>query len=209
MIKVVHVGQWHKPDDIRIFQKECRSLAKAGYDVTYYTSDRNGDKVGVSEIDGVSVHIYPYRQKIQNGKGIIKLFQIIYNRVSRPILLYMDVAHSNPDIVHIHEYRISYLVTALKRKNIKVIYDAHEDNIFESYEVDIKRYGHLLTKIKTMIKARKEHQACRNADLVIAATPHIEELLEPYCKKIVTIKNYVIVDRAPSIPNRGGALRVM
>ena len=100
-MKVVHVGQWHKADDSRIFHKECCSLAKAGYDVTYYTSDRSGGKVGVSEVEGVKIHIYPYRQKVQNKKGIIKLLQILYNRISRPILLYTNIVKSKPDIVHI------------------------------------------------------------------------------------------------------------
>ena len=128
-MKVLHVGQLHKADDIRIFQKECRSLAKAGYDVTYCTSDYQGDKVGVKNIDGVRVQVYPYRKKKQEGHWVIRLFQILYNRTTRPLRLYKTIVDSMPDIVHIHEHRLAYLVFALrwKIKKVIIIYDAHED----------------------------------------------------------------------------------
>ena len=32
-MKIVHVGYAHRPNDIRIFQKECTSLAKYGHEV--------------------------------------------------------------------------------------------------------------------------------------------------------------------------------
>ena len=33
MIRVCHMTSAHPAEDVRIFQKECVSLAKAGYDV--------------------------------------------------------------------------------------------------------------------------------------------------------------------------------
>ena len=42
-MKVVHVGIVHRKDDTRILKKECASLARRGYNVTYVTSDCYGD----------------------------------------------------------------------------------------------------------------------------------------------------------------------
>ena len=35
VIRVVHLSVVHTPDDPRIYERECRTLAEAGYDVTY------------------------------------------------------------------------------------------------------------------------------------------------------------------------------
>ena len=35
MIRVVHLSVVHKPDDPRIYERECRTLAAAGYAVMY------------------------------------------------------------------------------------------------------------------------------------------------------------------------------
>ena len=205
-MKVVHVGQLHKKDDIRIFQKECRSLAGAGYDVVYCTSDYQGGTAGVSVIDDVCVQIYPYRRKKQDGALIIRLCKILFNRVTRPIGLYRDVIRNKPDIVHIHEHRLVYLVIVIKwrKRNIKVIYDAHEDSEHERYEHDMKKYGVFLANAFVKIHGFIEHLACRHADVVIAATPHIEGLLHPYAKKITTVKNYPILSQEAEVTRVGG-----
>ena len=35
MTRVVHLSVVHKPDDPRIYERECRTLAQAGYEVMY------------------------------------------------------------------------------------------------------------------------------------------------------------------------------
>ena len=46
MIKVCHITTVHSNRyDVRIFEKECTSLAKAGYDVTLLVNDELPDEV--------------------------------------------------------------------------------------------------------------------------------------------------------------------
>ena len=47
MIKICHVTSVHPREDVRIFHKECVSLAKAGYDVTLVQHGDNYEKDGV------------------------------------------------------------------------------------------------------------------------------------------------------------------
>ena len=53
MKKIVHFSSVHKRHDIRIFLKECVTLAEGGYDVTFVVADGLGDetKSGVQIID--------------------------------------------------------------------------------------------------------------------------------------------------------------
>src|SRR4249919_2675176 len=49
--RVVHLTSVHRPDDVRIFRKECRTLAAAGYEVVLVASGAGG-----STVDGVRFH---------------------------------------------------------------------------------------------------------------------------------------------------------
>ena len=47
MIKVCHVTSVHPVEDVRIFQKECVSLARAGYDIYLVQQGESYEKYGV------------------------------------------------------------------------------------------------------------------------------------------------------------------
>ena len=42
MTKVCHFSSAHAPNDTRIFHKQCASLAKAGYEVTFVVKAKEG-----------------------------------------------------------------------------------------------------------------------------------------------------------------------
>ena len=47
---IVHLGFYHNKEDIRIFCKECNTLVKAGYKVSYVTSEYGyKEETGFSE----------------------------------------------------------------------------------------------------------------------------------------------------------------
>lgn len=196
-MKVLHLAYLHRKNDIRIVQKECTSLVQSGYEVFYATAD-NGE---ISKEDAMcGIKFIPLQ-----GTNDSLLVNYFINKNLRQE--YIDIIERvQPQIVHIHEYGISYLVRFIKKryKNIKVIYDVHEDNANVSYEQDVKKYGNTMATLLVWLRMFKEHQACRYADVVITATPHIEELLSKYCKMIETIKNYPIVNSAYMNRKRGG-----
>ena len=51
MRKIVHLTSAHPRNDIRIFVKQCRTLAAHGYDVTLVVADGKGD----SQAEGVAI----------------------------------------------------------------------------------------------------------------------------------------------------------
>jgi glycosyltransferase involved in cell wall biosynthesis len=110
-VKVCHFTSAHPRNDIRIFIKECRSLAAAGYDVSLVVADGKGDELN----SGVRI--------LDAGKssGRISRMTITVWRV------YKRALAINADIYHFHDPELIFVAWLLKIKNKKVIYDVHED----------------------------------------------------------------------------------
>lgn len=55
MTKVCHLSSAHAPNDTRIFHKQCASLAKAGYQVSFVVKAKDAQSVGCTTQKGVQV----------------------------------------------------------------------------------------------------------------------------------------------------------
>ena len=110
--KVIHLTTTHDAMDSRVFQKECRSLAAAGYDVVLivpHEFDFNKD--------GVRIKAVP---KPVNGKVRIKI-------TTRNVYKAALEEREPGAIFHFHEFELIFYAFRLKREGYKVIYDIHED----------------------------------------------------------------------------------
>ena len=100
----------HDPEDVRIFHKECVSLANAGYDV--YLVER-GDSYEKS------------------GVHIVGVGQPCGGRLSRMFSFSKKVYHTalalDADVYHLHDPELLPYGLKLKKKGKKVIFDSHED----------------------------------------------------------------------------------
>lgn len=109
MIKVCHVTSVHPKEDVRIFHKECISLAGAGYDVYLV---QQGDSY---EKDGV--HLIGFGQMAKN-----RLERMFHSgRKAYKVALEVDA-----DIYHLHDPELLPYARKLKKKGKKVIFDSHE-----------------------------------------------------------------------------------
>ncbi len=106
-MSVCHVTSLHPPFDVRIFHKECRTLARAGYDVTLLAQADWSEKV----VDGVRVIGLP---RITKRYQRPRVWQRIVEEVRR----------LQPDIVHFHDPEL-LLVTPFLRP-ARLIYDCQE-----------------------------------------------------------------------------------
>ena len=110
MIKVCHLSSHHSPSSVRIFKKQCVSLAKVGYSVTYIVPG-NGESIK----DGVKL------EYIKQRKGIIARILI------KPYFVYKKAKSIKADIYHFHDPELMLFGFLLKFMGRKVIYDIHED----------------------------------------------------------------------------------
>ncbi|HUA00192.1 MAG TPA: glycosyltransferase family 4 protein [Candidatus Aquilonibacter sp.] len=108
--KVVHLTSVHPPFDVRIFHKECRSIARAGYDITLIAPHVR-DEI----IEGVRL------KAIASPSGRLDRMVRGAWRVCREAL------RQDADLFHFHDPELMPVGLLLRLKGKIVVYDAHED----------------------------------------------------------------------------------
>lgn len=98
-MKVLHLAYYHNKNDSRIVQKECNSLIQNGYQVYYATSDCDEEYENAEKL-----RLIPLKAAINSV-----LVNYFINKELRQE--YIDIIERiHTQIIHIHEYGISYLV---------------------------------------------------------------------------------------------------
>jgi glycosyltransferase involved in cell wall biosynthesis len=170
---VVHVTTVHPRDDIRIFRKECVSLARAGYRVTQVV----GDGLGPAVVDGVQiVDIGP-----RPAGRLARMRQ-------QPRAALAAVLRAGPALVHFHDPELLPLGVTLARRGLPVIYDAHED---VPRQILTKQWipAPLRRPLSWAFEAYENRQAAR-LSAVCAATPHIAQRFAAVAPLSVNVSNF-------------------
>lgn len=165
--------------DVRVFEKECTSLVKAGYEV-YLVSPNAKEEIK----NGVHIVGVPY---IKEG---------VFNRLFiLPKLLYKKALSINADIYHFNDPASLSYGSKLKRKGKKVIFDSFEDHptlFFEKKSLPyIIRY--LLSKIYSIY----EFYNCKNFDGLILCYHWTQERLNKACKNNQLVFNFPVLKENP------------
>ncbi|MBQ3146655.1 MAG: glycosyltransferase [Oscillospiraceae bacterium] len=187
MIKVCHVTSAHPKEDVRIFHKECVSLAKAGYDVTLV---QHGDSY---EKDGVH---------------IVGFGAVASNRIKRMLFTaknaYKAALAVDADLYHLHDPELLPFALKLKKKGKKVVFDSHE---FYAEQILYKRYiPRFLRPVVAKLFDRKQKRIfCKIDGLVFPCLVEGQNPFEGYCPRIAIINNVPLLQELydhydPSIP---------
>ncbi len=171
-VKVCHISTAHPPFDVRIFHKECVSLAKAGFDVSLVVTH---DKEEV--VDGVKIIPLP-KSKGRLHRMFIKTHFAFYRSLK-----------TKSKIFHFHDPELIGLGILLKILGKKVIYDSHEN---VSSQIESKKWlGNSLSRkiVKSGFRGI-EKLGIWFFDSVISVTPEIVDFLSP--KKGLLLRNYPI-----------------
>lgn len=109
--KICHISSVHKSRDVRIFEKQCKSLASEGYDVYLIIPDGKD-----WEEDGVKV------------LSVNKPKNRFYRMVVTTVLIYRKAVKLNADVYHFHDPELIPVGMVLRLLGKKVIRDIHEDH---------------------------------------------------------------------------------
>jgi glycosyltransferase involved in cell wall biosynthesis len=174
MTKVCHITTAHPVFDNRIFHKQCKTLANAGFEVYLIATHDKKETV-----DGVNIIPLP-----KSSSRMERMFK-------KKKLAYELALSVNADIYHFHDPELISLGIKLKREGKKVIYDVHEDvpnQILDKEWLGPKFVRKIVSKSFNIF----EKNNAEKFDAVVTVIPEIE-------KKFY--KNYrtIVVGNVPSL----------
>ena len=170
-MRVMHLTSVHAWDDVRIFLKQCATLAHCGYDVALAAPrDQDADDSGVRLI------------AVPRARGRLQRFTRTFASVTRAAL--REQAH----LYHFHDPELIPLALLLKVIGRRVVYDVHE-NLPEQVLTKpwIPRW---LRPLASSGAGLAERLAAALCDGVVAATPAIARRFPAH--KTATVQNFPI-----------------
>lgn len=177
-MKICHMTSAHNQKDVRIFYKECTSLAKAGYEVYLVTC---GESCDINNVHIVGIGDVPVNRFNRMTSGARKV--------------YKKALELNCDVYHFHDPELLPYGLKLKRKGKKVVFDSHENTVEQIKEKEwIPNFAR---KVLYTLFDRYQKYVCRKIDAIISVTPHICDYFKEINPATYMITNYPIIEPLP------------
>jgi len=175
MKKVCHITTAHNRYDVRIFEKECTSLAGNGYDVTLLVTDNREDE------ERNSVHIRSAHRDV-NGR-----FQRMFVATR---IVYKMAIEVDADAYHFHDPEFIPYGIKLIRRGKKVVFDSHE-NFIEA--ISDKHYiPSFFRGIVQKIYKKYQWGCCKKFSAIVSVDPEICAMYESMNDKVYMVANFPI-----------------
>ncbi len=175
MSRVCHITSAHPRYDIRIFVKECVTLANAGHSVSLIVADDMPDEIK----SGVSIYSV--------GKPTTRQDRMRHT----PNKIYNKILELKPEFVHFHDPELLIMCHKLTKHGIKVIYDVHEDL---PKQVMSKHWiPKFIRPIVSRLVESIEKYCSKKFFGIITATPIIAKRFSKYNPNTITVCNYPIL----------------
>lgn len=174
--KVCHITSAHSRYDVRIFQKECRSLAEAGFDVTLIVNDQLPDE----DLHGVKIQSTGIQAKTRLQRlflGAKKAYELARS---------LDA-----DIYHLHDTELLRFLIPL-RKQAEVVYDSHE---FTAKQILSREYlpsfaRQAMSKLYQLLERRVLPQA---SAIVVPTSIDGDIYFDRFGPPVVLVNNYSLL----------------
>lgn len=183
-IRVCHVTSVHPADDVRIFHRECRSLA----------GRRNADGTAVYEVFLIAPNVKDSEREGVHIRGV----ELPESRLQRQ--LYLDrvfgkAMEVGATLYHLHDPELLDTGLRLKRHGKRVVFDSHED---VPMQLLTKEYlPSWSRKTISTVYAAAERERLKRYDAVVTVTPTILERVKKVNRNTVMVTNYPVYTERP------------
>ena len=179
--KICILTSVHPVFDTRVFHKEAKTLANAGYDVTLVAQHHKDET-----INGIKIIALP------KPKNRFERF------IRLDYLTYKKALNQKADVYHFHDPELLPWIVKLKRKTkAKIIYDIHEN--IPSQILTKLWIPRILRKPLSKFYQSKEKKILPFIDWIILAEDSYLKIYKNY-QNISVIKNYPLISKE-SFPN--------
>jgi glycosyltransferase involved in cell wall biosynthesis len=178
--KIAHLTTVHTPFDVRIFHKECKSLSRAGYNVTLIAC-HGGDEIR----EGIRIRALP------KSRG----------RLSRMIMgtwaIYRKAIREDAELYHFHDPELLPVGLLLRMRGKLVVYDVHE---YLSADIAAKRYipRHFRRPLARIVGAIESLSSRFFSGVVMATAIASRTFAIQDCRQVVA-NNYPILQEFQSL----------
>ena len=172
-IRICHFSSVHNATDIRIFHKECVSIAQMGYSITLIAAAEKEEEYTLNSVKVITM-VNPFKSRISRIRRFSKM---VYERAKL----------INADVYHFHDPELLSYGAKLIKAGKKVIYDAHED---VPRQILTKGWiPHVFRKLIANLFERYENKISKKLSGIIAATPLIEKRFLKNNKNTICVYN--------------------
>ncbi|RGT72487.1 glycosyltransferase [Ruminococcus sp. AF18-22] len=173
-MKICHMTSAHPSKDIRIFYKECVTLAERGNEVILIAPGSSFKEKGVY-VEGIEDSVSRLRRMLFTSRKVFK-----------------KAVEIDADIYHFHDPELLPYGLKLKKRGKHVFYDSHED---VPRQILAKTWiPKIIRKFVSFIYEKYEKRISVQLDCVFTATEHIKNIFQRYNCRAESIKNYPLLD---------------
>jgi glycosyltransferase involved in cell wall biosynthesis len=169
--KIVHLTSVHSATDNRIYHRECRSLADAGFRVTIV-----GPHPADVETNHVRIKAIP-----REPDRFVRMTRTAWR-------VCVEALRQDADLYHFHDPELIPAALFLRARGKKVVYDIHEDLpkriLSKPYLPDWSR------RLVSWVADKAESTASSFFSGLVTVTPFIAQRFESRNKRTVVVLNY-------------------
>jgi len=184
-MKVVHLTTVHPPFDTRIFHKEAKTLAQAGYEVVLIAQHERNEVV-----DGVKIIALP-----RPRNRFVRILGLTWQAFRLAL-------RERADIYHFHDPELIPVGILLKFfTKPKVIYDVHED--YPLHMLSKQWLPPPLRRIASWLMRQLEKIGTRWFDATITPTNAITERFQRLkARKVLTLHNFPLFENKMNVTQK-------
>lgn len=175
---ICHLSTVHRSDDVRIFQKQCRSLVENGFEVTFIVPDSEDRVEGGVKVLSIK------REMAKTSRVLIQ-----------PLRILRKALRVKADIYQFHDYELWGVGLILRLLGKRVVADVHED-----VPAQLMQRTWVPDSLKSPLSCFArfvENTLARCMSGVITADEVLAERFRNLNRQVLAIQNYPILVNLP------------